>query len=116
MIKVFVSQDPTQEPVASVFTFTSNNAREDCDSIQESIKTATAERNKPKTVADILREGEEGLLRNEDVQMSLLKQNGELSRMFKELVIEGPLQPVQFWRARVVCPSPPFSMAGMKGY
>src|SRR5438552_13716624 len=62
MIKVFVSQDPAQEPVASVFTFTSANARADCDTIQEAIKAATAERNKPKTVADILKEGEEGLL------------------------------------------------------
>ena len=102
MIKVFVSQNPTQEPVASVFTFTSANAREDCDTIQEAIKTATAERNKPKTVADILREGEEGLLRNTDIQMSLLKQDPELSKMFTTMVIEGQLAPEQFWRARVV--------------
>lgn len=103
MIKVFVSQDPTQEPVASVFTFTSSNAREDCDTIQEAIKTATAERNKPKTVADILKEGEEGLLKNEDIQMSLLKQDAELSKVFKSMVVDGHLKPEQFWRARVVC-------------
>jgi hypothetical protein len=103
MIKVFVSQDPAKEPVASVFTFTSTNAREDCDSIQESIKQATAERNKPKTVTDILKEGEEGLLKNTDVQMSLLKQDVELSKMFTSLVIEGKqLTAEQFWRARVV--------------
>ena len=102
MIKVFVSQDPTQEPVERVFTFTSSNAREDCDFIQESIKQATAERNKPKTVADILKEGEEGLLGNEDVQMSLLKQDPELSKMFKEMVLTKHLTGEQFWRARVV--------------
>ena len=102
MIKVFVSQSPAQEPVASVFTFTSANAREDCDTIQEAIKTATAERNKPKTVADILKEGEESLLKNTDVQMSLLKQDVELSKMFRTMVIEGQLAAEQFWRARVV--------------
>jgi hypothetical protein len=99
MIKVFVSQDPAQEPVPSVFTFTS---REDCDIIQESIKAATAERNKPKTVADILKDGEEGLLKNGDVQMSLLKSDPELQKIFKEMVIDGPLTDKQFWRARVV--------------
>ena len=104
MIKIFVSQNPAQEPVASVFTFTSANAREDCDIIQEAIKTATTERNKPKTVADILREGEEGLLRNQDVQMSLLKQDAELSKMFHSMVVEGPLNGEQFWRARLVWP------------
>jgi TFIIH p62 subunit, N-terminal domain/BSD domain len=102
MIKVFVSQNPSQEPVPNVFTFTSANAREDCDAIQEAIKIATAERNRPKTVADILREGEEGLLRNTDIQMSLLKQDVELSKMFRGLVIEGQLTDEQFWRARVV--------------
>jgi hypothetical protein len=102
MIKVFVSQNPTQEPVASVFTFTSANAREDCDTIQEAIKTATAERNKPKTVADILKEGEESLLKNTDMQMSLLKQDVQLSKMFRTMVIEGQLAAEQFWRARVV--------------
>ncbi len=102
MIKVFVSQDPAQEPVASVFTFTSANARADCDAIQEAIKAATAERNKPKTVADILKEGEEGLLKNTDVQMSLLKQDVGLSKMFRTMVIEGQLPAEQFWRARVV--------------
>jgi hypothetical protein len=103
MIKVFVSQNPSQEPVASVFTFTSGNARADCDGIKESIQHAIAERSRPKTVADVLKEGEEGLLRNTDVQMSLLKQDVELSRMFKTLVIEGKqLTAEQFWRARVV--------------
>jgi hypothetical protein len=102
MIKVFVSQNPSQEPVSNVFTFTSANAREDCDAVQEAIKNATAERNRPKTVADILKEGEEGLLRNTEVQMSLLKQDAELSKMFRELVIDGPLNDEQFWRARVV--------------
>jgi hypothetical protein len=102
MIKVFVSQNPTQEPVASVFTFTSSNAREDCDSIQESLKIAMTERNKPKTVADILKEGEDGLLRDTDLQIGLLKQDTELSEMFRALVIEGQLAPEQFWRARVV--------------
>src|ERR1700721_4634137 len=100
-IKVFVSQNPTQEPVASVFTFTSGNARQDCDTIKEAIQAAIAERSKPKTVADVLKEGEEGLLRNTDVQMSLLKQDVELSRMFKALVIDGKqLTDQQFWRAR----------------
>jgi hypothetical protein len=103
MIKVFVSQNPNQEPVASVFTFTSGNARADCDAIKEAIQTAIAERNRPKTVADVLKEGEEGLLRNTDLHMSLLKQDVELSRMFKALVIEGKqLTAEQFWRARVV--------------
>jgi transcription initiation factor TFIIH subunit 1 len=102
MIKVFVSQNPTQDPVASVFTFTSPSARVDCDTIKEAIQTAIAERNRPKTVADVLKDGEEGLLRNTDVQMSLLKQDVELSRMFKSLVIEGKqLTAEQFWRARV---------------
>jgi hypothetical protein len=102
MIIVFVSQNPAQEPVASVFTFNSEHAREDCDTIQEALKIATAERNRPKTVADILKEGEEALLRNTDVQMSLLKQDMELSKIFRALVIEGQLTPEQFWRARVV--------------
>lgn len=105
MIKVFVSQNPAQEPVASVFSFTSANARQDCNVIKEAIQVAIAERNRPKTVADVLKEGEEGLLRNTDLQMSLLKQDVELSRMFMALVIEGKqLTEEQFWRARVVCP------------
>lgn len=67
---------------------------------------AIAERNRPKTVADILHEGEEGLLKNTDVQMSLLKQDSELSSVFKALVIEGKqITAEQFWRARIV-PSP----------
>ena len=103
MIKVFVAQNPPAEPVATVFNFTSANARADCDTITEAIKTAIADRNKPKTVADVLKEGEEGLLRNTDLQVSLLKQDVELSRMFRALVIEGKqLTPEQFWRARVV--------------
>ena len=103
MIKVFVSQNPAQEPVASVFTFTSGNARRDCDVVKEAIQTAIAERNRPKTVADILHEGEEGLLKNTDVQMSLLKQDSELSSVFKTLVIEGKqITAEQFWRARIV--------------
>jgi transcription initiation factor TFIIH subunit 1 len=102
MIKVFVSQNPAQDAVASVFNFTSPNARSDCDSITEAIKAAIAERNKPKTVAEVLREGEEGLLRNTDLQMGLLKQDVELSRTFRALVIEGQLSSEQFWRARVV--------------
>lgn len=104
MIKVFVSQNPAQEPVASVFSFTSANARQDCNVIKEAIQVAIAERNRPKTVADVLKEGEEGLLKNTDLQMSLLKQDVELSRMFMALVIEGKqLTEEQFWRARVVC-------------
>ena len=104
MIKVFVAKDPGQEPVASLFTFTSGNARQDCDLIKEAIQGAIAERNRPKTVADVLKEGEEGLLKNADVQMSLLKQDQELSKMFRALVIEGKqLTDQQFWRARVVC-------------
>ena len=102
MIKVFVSQTPQQEPVASVFTFTSATARQDCESIQEALKLATAERNKPKTVAEILKDGEDALLRNTDIQVSLLKQDVELSKIFRALVIEGQLTPEQFWRARVV--------------
>jgi hypothetical protein len=103
MIKVFVSQNPSQEPVASVFSFTSADARQDCNTIKEAIQVAIAERNRPKTVADVLKEGEEGLLRNTDLQMSLLKQDVELSRMFMALVIEGKqLTEEQFWRARVV--------------
>jgi len=103
MIKVFVSKDPGQEPVPSVFTFTSGNARQDCDVIKEAIQVAIAERNRPKTVADVLTEGEEGLLRNTDLQMSLLKQDAELRTMFRALVIEGKqLTDQQFWRARVV--------------
>jgi hypothetical protein len=103
MIKVFVAQSPNQEPVPNVFTFTSDNARAECVAIQEAIKTATAERNKPKTVADILREGEEALLKNTDLQVSLLKQDVGLSKMFTALVIEGrQLTADQFWRARVV--------------
>jgi hypothetical protein len=103
MIKVFVSQTPGQDPVASVFTFTSPTARTDCDLMTESIKHAIAERAKPKTVSDILREGEDVLLRDTDLQMSLLKQDQELSRLFRALVIEGKqLADQQFWRARVV--------------
>lgn len=104
MMKVFVAQNPPPaEPIASVFNFTSASARADCDTITEAIKQAIAERNKPKTVADVLKEGEEGLLRNTDLQVSLLKQDLELSRMFRALVIEGKqLTPEQFWRARVV--------------
>lgn len=102
MIKVFVSQNSSQEPVPNVFTFTSANAREDCDAVQEAIKIATAEQNRPKTVADILREGEEGLLQNTDMQMSLLKQDVDLSKMFRALVIDGQLTDEQFWKARVV--------------
>ena len=103
MIKVFVSQNPNQEPIASVFTFTSSRAREDCDMIQESIKLATAERNRPKTVADILKEGEEGLLKDTELQQSLLRQDAELSKIFKDLVIPKLITVDQFWRARVVC-------------
>ena len=89
--------------MASVFTFTSANARSDCDAVKEAIQFAIAERNRPKTVADILHEGEEGLLKNTDVQMSLLKQEGELSSVFKALVIEGKqITAEQFWRARIV--------------
>jgi hypothetical protein len=103
MIKLFVSQNPSQEPVASVFSFTSADARQDCNTIKEAIQVAIAERNRPKTVADVLKEGEEGLLRNTDLQMSLLKQDVDLSRMFMALVIEGKqLTEEQFWRARVV--------------
>ena len=103
MIKVFVAQNPGQDPIASVFTFTSPTARLDCDSIKDGIQHAIAERNRPKTVADVLREGEEGLLRNTDLQMSLLKSDTVLSRMFRALVIEGKqLTREQFWRARVV--------------
>jgi len=104
MIKVFVSQNPNQEPVASVFTFTSPQAREDCDTIQESIKLATAERNKPKTVADILKEGEEGLLKDTELQQSLLRQDKDLRTIFKDLVIPKLINGDQFWRARVVSP------------
>ena len=103
MIKIFVSENPNEEPVATVFTLTSATARADCDSIQELIKQATAERARPKTVADILKDGEEGLLRNTEVQMSLLKRDNDLSKMFRNLVVEGPLSAEQFWRARVVC-------------
>jgi hypothetical protein len=106
MIKVFVSQNPNQEPVASVFTFTSPQAREDCDTIQESIKLATAERNKPKTVADILKEGEEGLLKDTELQQSLLRQDKDLRTIFKDLVIPKLINGDQFWRARVVPPPP----------
>ena|SRR5947207_15076254 len=107
MIKVFVSQNPAQEPVASVFTFTSGHARRDCEAVKEAIQAAIAERNRPKTVADILHEGEEGLLKNTDVQMSLLKQDNELSSVFKALVIEGKqITAEQFWRARIVNPLP----------
>jgi len=105
MIKVFVSENPAEEPVPSVFTFTHpTTARADCDAIQDLIKQATAERAKPKTVADILKDGEEGLLKNTEVQMSLLKADVELFKMFRNLVIEGPLSAEQFWRARVVSP------------
>lgn len=105
MIKVFVAQNPQQDPVAIVFSFTSPNARADCDTIKEAIQQAIAERNnRPKTVADVLRDGEEGLLRNTELQMALLKQDVELSRMFRTLVIDGKqLTAEQFWRARVVC-------------
>jgi TFIIH p62 subunit, N-terminal domain/BSD domain len=106
MIKVFVSQNPNQEPVASVFTFTSARAREDCDMIQESIKLATAERNRPKTVADILKEGEEGLLKDTELQQSLLRQDSDLSKIFKDLVIPKLITVDQFWRARVVFQHP----------
>jgi hypothetical protein len=103
MIKVFVSENPNGEPVPSVFTFTSSTAaRADCDAIQEAIKQATAERARPKTVADILKDGEEGLLKNTEVQMSLLKVDVDLSKMFRNLVVEGPLSAEQFWRARLV--------------
>jgi hypothetical protein len=103
MIKVFVSENPSQEPVATVFSFTSPTARQDCNVIKEAIQVAIAQRNRPKTVADVLKEGEEGLLRNTDLQMSLLKQDVDLSRMFMALVIEGKqLTEEQFWRARVV--------------
>ena len=110
MIKVFVSQNPNQEPVASVFTF---NVREDCDSIQESIKLTTAERNKPKTVADILKDGEEGLLKNQDVQMSLLRQDPELWKMFQTMVIGKQITEEQFWRARVVHTPPSCPNSGV---
>jgi hypothetical protein len=103
MIKVFVSQNPSQEPVASVFTFTSSRPREDCDSVKEAIQTAIAERNRPKTVADVLKEGEEGLLKNTDLQVSLLRQDVELGKMFKAMVMDDKmLSAEQFWRARVV--------------
>ena len=102
MIKVFVSQNPNQEPVASVFTFTSSRAREDCDMIQESIKLATAERSKPKTVADILKEGEEGLLKDTELQQSLLRQDSDLRQIFTDLVIPKLITADQVWRARVV--------------
>jgi hypothetical protein len=103
MIKVFVSQSPSQEPVANIFTFTSATAREDCDAIQEALKIAMAAHSRPKTVTDILKEGEEGLLRDTNLQMELLKRDRDLTTMFTTMVIEGQLAPEQFWRARVVC-------------
>jgi len=70
--------------------------------IQESIKLATAERNKPKTVADILKEGEEGLLKDTELQQSLLRQDSDLRQIFTDLVIPKLITAEQFWRARVV--------------
>ena len=102
MIKVFVSENPADEPIPSIFTFTHpTTARTDCDTIQEAIKTATADRSRPKTVADILKDGEAGLLANTDLQLSLLKADVELRKLFRNLVMEGPLSAEQFWRARV---------------
>jgi transcription initiation factor TFIIH subunit 1 len=103
MIKVFVSENPADEPIPSIFTFTNpTTARTDCDTIQEAIKTATADRSStPKSVADILKDGEPALLANTDLQMSLLKADAELTKLFRNLVMEGPLSAEQFWRARV---------------